>query len=50
MSWPMLFADDKEMCSTRREVLELKLEEWRREIEDRGLKIIRKKTILEVQS
>ena len=32
------------LCSTRREHVERKLEEWRRAIEERGLKINRKKT------
>ena len=33
------------MCGTRSEVVENKLEGWRRAMEDRGLKINRKKTV-----
>ncbi|XP_068234135.1 uncharacterized protein [Palaemon carinicauda] len=42
--WCLLFADNVILCSTRREVEEEKLKEWRREMANKGLKISRKKT------
>ena len=41
----MLYADDIVLCGTRSEVVENKLEEWRRVMEDRGLNINREKTV-----
>ena len=43
--WCMLYADGIVLCGTRPEVVEKKVEEWRRAMEDRGLKINRKKTV-----
>ncbi|XP_068203645.1 uncharacterized protein [Palaemon carinicauda] len=42
--WCIHFADDVIMCSTRRDAVEEKLEKWRTEMENMGLKISRKKT------
>ena len=41
--WCMLFADDIVLCSTRRDHVERKLEEWRRAMDEQGMKICRRK-------
>ena len=40
----MLFVCEIVLCSTRREYVERKLEEWRRAMEERGLNISSRKT------
>ena len=40
----MMFEDDIVLCSTRRDHVERKLEEWRRAMEERGLEISIRKT------
>ena len=40
----MLFADDLVLCDERRDNLEERLEDWRRRLEDVGLKVSRSKT------
>ncbi|XP_046862544.1 uncharacterized protein LOC124456042 [Xenia sp. Carnegie-2017] len=42
--WSMLFADDLVLCDEKREHLEGRLEDWRRILEDVGLKVSRAKT------
>ncbi|XP_046847978.1 uncharacterized protein LOC124441545 [Xenia sp. Carnegie-2017] len=42
--WSMMFADDLVLCDEKREHLERRLEEWRRILEDVGLKVSRAKT------
>ena len=48
--WCMFYTYDIVLCGTRREEVENKLEEWRRAMEDRGLKInIKDNFLREVQ-
>ena len=42
--WSMMFADDIVLCETTRERLEDKLEEWRKALEERGMRVSRTKT------
>ena len=42
--WTMLFADDLVICGHSREGLEKRLEDWRKRLEDIGLKMSRSKT------
>ena len=39
-----MFADDVVICAERQEEVEERLERWRRALEDRGMRISRKKT------
>ena len=42
--WTMVFADDVVICAERQKEVEERLERWRRALEDRGMRISRKKT------
>ena len=42
--WSMMYADDVVLCAESKEGLEQKLEAWRKALEDRGMKISRRKT------
>ena len=42
--WDMMFVDDVVFCGEDKEELEVSLERWRKVIEERGLRVSRKKT------
>ncbi|XP_046998269.1 uncharacterized protein LOC124613597 [Schistocerca americana] len=42
--WSMMFADDVEICEPTQEALQDKLEQWRKALEERGMRISRVKT------
>ena len=45
--WNMMFADDADICSETKEEVE-KLKDWRKALEERGLKVSRNKTVFEL--
>ena len=42
--WQMMFADDVVLCARDKDVLELELEQWRKALEKRGMKVSMAKT------
>ena len=42
--WQMMFADDVVLCARDKDVLELELEQWREDLEKRGMKVSRAHT------